>query len=32
MGIADNEALGELTLAALSRFDTNHKVPSLKEN
>jgi general secretion pathway protein A len=32
MGIADNEALGELTLAALSRFDTNHKVPSLKGN
>jgi general secretion pathway protein A len=32
MGVTDNEALGELTLAALSRFDTNHKVPSLKGN
>jgi general secretion pathway protein A len=30
MGIADNETIGELTLAALSRFDTNHKIPSLK--
>jgi general secretion pathway protein A len=32
MGIADNEAMGELTLAALTRFDTTHKVPSLKVN
>jgi general secretion pathway protein A len=32
MGITDNETLGELTLAALSRFDTNHKIPSLKGN
>jgi general secretion pathway protein A len=32
MGIADNETMGELTLAALTRFDTNHKVPSLKVN
>lgn len=30
MGIADNETVGELTLAALARFDTSHKVPSLK--
>ncbi|MBK5276794.1 MAG: AAA family ATPase [Desulfuromonadales bacterium] len=29
-GIPLNESLGELTLAALSRYDTNHKVPSLK--
>jgi general secretion pathway protein A len=32
MGITGNETLGELTLAALSRFETNHKVPSLKGN
>jgi general secretion pathway protein A len=32
MGITDNESIGELTLAALTRFDTNHKVPSLKGN
>ena len=32
VGIADNEAMGELTLAALTRFETNHKVPSLKGN
>jgi murein L,D-transpeptidase YcbB/YkuD len=32
MGITANDTLGELTLAALSRFDTNHKVPSLKGN
>jgi general secretion pathway protein A len=32
MGITDNETMGELTLAALSRFYTNHKVPSLKGN
>lgn len=29
-GIPPNETLGELTLAALSRYNTNHKVPSLK--
>jgi general secretion pathway protein A len=32
MGITANETLGELTLAALTRFDTDHKVPSLKGN
>lgn len=32
MGIAVNETVGELTLATLTRFDTNHKVPSLKGN
>jgi len=32
MGITENESIGELTLAALSRFDANHKVPSLKGN
>jgi general secretion pathway protein A len=32
MRIADNESIGELTLAALTRFDTRHKVPSLKGN
>jgi general secretion pathway protein A len=32
MGITENETLGELTLAALTRFDTNHMVPSLKGN
>jgi hypothetical protein len=30
IGIPANDSLGELTLAALSRYDTNHKVPSLK--
>lgn len=29
-GIPLNESLGELTLAALSRYDRNHRVPSLK--
>ena len=29
-GITVNESLGELTLAALSRYATSHKVPSLK--
>jgi general secretion pathway protein A len=29
-GIPDNVSLGELTLAALSRYNVNHKVPSLK--
>lgn len=32
MGIAENETMGELTLATLTRFDTKHKVPSLKGN
>ena len=32
MGIAGNDSVGELTLAALSRFDTNHRIPSLKRN
>jgi len=32
MGITANENLGELTLAALTRFDTDHKVPTLKGN
>ena len=31
MGIAPNNALGELTLASLTRFDTAHKIPSLTE-
>jgi hypothetical protein len=29
MGIASDESLGEITLAALIRFDTAHKIPSL---
>jgi len=32
MGITDNESIGELTLAVLTRFDARHKVPSLKGN
>jgi len=32
MRISGNEAIGELTLAALTRFDTNHRIPSLKGN
>ncbi len=32
MGIPINESVGELTLAALTRFETNQAVPSLKEN
>ncbi len=31
-GIADNETVGELTLAVLTRFDTLHASPALKEN
>lgn len=32
LGISGNDYLGELTLAALSRFDSKHKIPSLKGN
>jgi hypothetical protein len=32
LGISSNDYLGELTLAALSRFDSKHKIPSLKGN
>jgi len=32
MGITGNNSVGELTLAALARFDTNHRIPSLKGN
>jgi len=32
MGIAGNDSVGELTLAALARFDTNHRIPSLRGN
>lgn len=32
MGISDGETSGGLTLAALTRFDATHKVPSLKGN
>ena len=31
LGIARNDSLGELTLAALTRFDTTHKIPSLTQ-
>ena len=31
-GIAANNSAGEVTLAALTRFDANHRVPSLKGN
>jgi len=30
-GIAVNENLGEMTLAILSRYDSSHRIPSLKE-
>jgi murein L,D-transpeptidase YcbB/YkuD len=32
LGIAGNDSMGELTLAALTRYDIKHKVPSLKGN
>jgi general secretion pathway protein A len=32
MGIVEFEGMGELTLAALTRFNSNHIVPSLKVN
>jgi general secretion pathway protein A len=32
MGIGANDSLGELTLAALTRFDSGHTIPSLKGN
>jgi hypothetical protein len=32
MGISTDESLGELTLAALIRFDTAHEIPSLTQN
>lgn len=32
LGIDGNDSLGEVTLAALTRFDSKHKIPSLKGN
>lgn len=32
LGIDGNDSLGEVTLAALTRFDSRHTIPSLKEN